>query len=270
MARRNWRDWHRRFGRRLTETGGIVGIVGLALTAVGATVASPIVLIAGSVAAGGALIYSGVRAIPPRMSPATQNVGKNLRIEDLRSIHPPVLRLGVVGYTQAGKTTFIERALDRPGLATRTNRVYATVLALQTRPTKYVALLDADGHQYAQQFVVAENADFLIVFVDHNSGSDDLAISRERQDDHTRFLDQLQGCLTRRERPQRLHLLLNKRDLWEQSESTDQLLEWFWERVGHWQQANLAEEVTGDVHSNLDAGDISKTVHLISEGVENE
>ena len=266
MPRRKWSDWPCRFGKALTDTGGVVGLVGLGISAVGATVAGSVVLAIGGVTAGGALVYAACRGIPPKMLSAAELVGTDVPLRMLEAIDPPILKLGVVGTTQAGKTTFIQKALHRPPGTTRTNKVYAAVLALQTSPTRYIALLDGDGEQFPQQFEVSENADFLVVFVDHNQSDDGVAKSKDRLDEHDRFLKQLEFHIRRRGKLSRLHLLLNKRDLWERSKGAAELEQWLASHAQRWQNANMATETTLGIHSNMVVDDIGSVVRLIAEG----
>lgn len=266
MPRRKWTQWPRRFGKALTETGGVVGLVGLGLSAVGATGAGPVVLGIGGVTVGSSLLYAGWRAVPPKMQSATELVGKNVSLRSLEAIDPPILKLGIVGYTQAGKTTFLQKALHREPGTTRTNKVYAAVLSLQMAPTTYIALLDGDGEQLPQQFEVAEHADFLLVFLDHSQADDNIAKSKDRLEDHDRFLQQLEFQMKRRGQLRHLHFVLNKRDLWERSKSAAELQQWLTAHAKQFQRANVAADTTADIHSNMVADDIGKLVRLISEG----
>lgn len=266
MPRRRWSQWPRRFGTALTKTGGVAGLVGVALTAAGATVSVPAILAIGGLTVGGSLVYAAYSAIPPKRQSAAELVGKNLSLHSLEAIEPAILKLGVVGYTQAGKTTFLKQALHRESSTTRTNNVYATILALQSSPTTYVALLDGDGEQLPQQFEIAEHADFLIIFLDHNESDNSISRSKDRLKEHERFLMQLEYHLKRRGHLARLHLLLNKRDLWQTSQSAAELQQWLSARAEQWKRANVAADATWGIHSNRNADDIGKVVRLISEG----
>lgn len=265
MSQRRWNTWPKRFGKALTDTGGVVGIVGIGISAVGATVAAPIMIGVGGVTICGALIYAGCKGIPPKMLSAAELVGTYVPLQALENIHPNILKLGILGYTQSGKTTFLKHALQQMPDKVRTSKVYAAILALQITPVTYVALLDGDGEQFAQQFEVAEQADFLLVFVDHNHSDDKVGRSKERIEDHDRFLKQLEFHISRRKPLSRLHIVLNKRDLWEKSKNSIELKEWFEDHVQQWKKANIAKEITSEVHSNLISGDIGKILRHISE-----
>ena len=265
MPRRRWRTWPQRFGKALMDTGGVVGLIGVGISAVGATIAAPVVITIGGVTIGGALLYAGYRGIPHRMLSASEIVGTSPTLIELEDINPPIFKLGIVGYTQSGKTTFLRQALHQEPGTTRTSKVYATILALQSSPVTYVALLDGDGEQLPQQFEVAEKADLLLVFLDHNQGDDNIAKSKERLEEHDRFMRQLEFYMSRRKPLTHLHLVLNKRDLWERSKGADELRDWLAAHVSHLKGANICSDITSDVHSNLIASDISKMVRQITE-----
>lgn len=265
MPKRRWTTWPRRFGRPLTEASAYVGVIGVGISAVGASVAAPALLIAGAVTIGSALLYAGYRGIPPKLKAASELVGSRVSLQALDEIDRPILKLGIVGSTQSGKTTFIQQALQQPPETTRTNKIYATVVVLQTTPTSYIALIDGDGEQFAQQFEVTEHADFLLIFLDHNLGDSSAAKSKERIEEHDRFIKQLEFHIRQRKHISRLHIILNKRDLWEKSRNAGELQKWLQVHANHLKHATSADEVTSDIHSNKIASDIGKVMRLISE-----
>lgn len=210
-------------------------------------------------------MYAAIRGVPPKMRQASEFVGQNVSLETLQSINPPILKLGIVGYTQSGKTTFLKQALQQITETNRTSNVYATILTLQTSPTKYIALLDGDGEQFPQQYQVAADADILIVLVDHNQGNNMTEKSLDRIEDHNRFLKQLEYYIRSNKPLEKLHLIMNKRDLWESSTNSKELREWFENHVNDWKRSNIAKEVTSSIHSNLIANDMTKINRYIIE-----
>lgn len=268
MPRRKWNTWPTRFGKALTETSGIVGLAGIAISAAGAIFAAPVILGAGGVTIGGALLYAGYRGIPPELKSASELVGTSVPIQVLDEIDHPILKLGIVGSSQSGKTTFLQQVLQQPPETTRTHKVYAAIVALQTTPVTYIALIDGDGEQFAHQFEVVENADFILIFLDHNLGDANVAKSKERIDEHDRFIKQLEFHLKQRKQIARVHLVLNKRDLWEKSKSSDELQDWFNTHVNSLKHASYADVVTSGFHSNIIAADIGRIMRIISEEAE--
>jgi GTPase SAR1 family protein len=239
-------------------------LIGVGISAAGATVAAPMLLITGVVTIGGAILYAGYRGLPPTLIPAKELVGKIIPLETLNSIERPVLKLGIVGTTQSGKTTFLKQVLQQPTETSRTNNVYASIVTLQTTPAEYIALIDGDGYQYDQQFQVAEHADFLIVFIDHSLGNQETNLSSNRLDEHDRFIGQLEPHTKRKNQVTKIHLLLNKRDLWQKSEDAEALTKWFENHASSLKKSMFPTEVTSEVHSNLNASDINKVLRLIS------
>lgn len=264
MARRNWKEWPNRFGHAIIATGGVVGLVGIGIAAVGTTVAGPVVTIVGAVTIGGALLYAGCKGIPPKMLPASERVGLKFSLDELKSIDPCILKLGIVGTTQSGKTTFTNFILQKSPETSRTNKIYATIVALQTTPPLYVALLDGDGYQMWQQFEIAEKADFILVLVDHNQSNVSINTSNERIKEHDNFLKQIEFHIKNHNCSACVHLLFNKRDLWERSRKSSQLLQWFDSHVSHWKAANIAGDISSDIHSNLITDDMVKVVARIA------
>ena len=265
MGNRRWKEWPKRFCSALNSTGGVVGAVGLGLSALGATVSAPIVLTFGGVTLGGALIYAVWQGIPPNCYSAPYHVGRSFRLEDLPQFYPPLLKLGIVGISKSGKSTFLQHARQQRPTDTRTNKICAVVITLQTTPPSFVALLDGDGQQLSQQFVIAANCDFLLVFLDHNEGDSAVAKSKERVEEHERFLQQLAFHLKERSHLRNIHFLLNKRDLWERSRSAEELRAWLENHVTAWRNTSLAETITSDSHSNTFAEDITKVLSKISD-----
>ena len=85
MGSRQWGQWTKRSFKELKETSGVVGLGGIALTAVGGFAAAPALLIGGAVVVGGATVWAGWRGIPPKLSSPEDLVGRVLRLEELRA-----------------------------------------------------------------------------------------------------------------------------------------------------------------------------------------
>jgi len=264
MLKRQWKQWPSLTKKALNDTGSFTGLAGIGLGIAGVSLATPILLIIGGCTIGGTLLYAGYRGIPPKMLSAS-NIDGQISLSELETISPPILKIAIVGYTQAGKTTFLQNALQRPPHTNRTSYTSATILSLQTTPITYVALLDGDGEQLHQQFEIAKFADFLLVIVDHNLSDTKVAKSKKREEEHDNFLQQLLFKLQSNDKINKVHLILNKRDLWQKSKSSTDLEAWFNSHVDQWQSANIAIEVTSDIHSNNESSDISKVISHIIE-----
>lgn len=250
--------------RQSTEPAGwVVGIgIGSVLTALTLTGTTAIVL----AYAGGAAIAGGAaagiyKAVPPRRRTAAELNAQRVSIEEVLALDPPVFKLGVVGDSEAGKTTLINRLLQRPLPQQRTQGVSAYIAALQTNPPSYVAFIDGGGEEFAQQFRVAEYADALCVVLDHNRSHVDAAIDLGRLRDSQEFQRQLLGYIKHARSADKpfVWLMINKRDLWEKLGKKDlqPLLDALDAIKEGWMQSNLAKEVVVLNHSNMIGDDVA-------------
>ncbi|MEN3756541.1 GTPase domain-containing protein [Aeromonas veronii] len=263
MKKRRWSTFTQQFMAHLTASSAVLGLMGIVISAIGATISKPQLLYIGFGTVLLVILYAVCRSIPPKLKSASEFVGQDIAIDELDDIFPPILKVGIVGSTQSGKTTFLRQALQKAPETTRTNRVYASIVALQKAPTKYIALLDGDGDQFSQQFQVAEHADLLLVFLDHSLGNDSIEKSTVRIEEHDRFIKQLISHI-KNGRIRRAHVLLNKRDLWETADDVSELKQWFEVHIQQLRQLGCIEHVTSDLHSNLISTDIGKIIRIIS------
>jgi len=54
-----------------------------------------------------------------------------------------------------------------------------------------IDLLDGDGKQHTQQFVIIEKADLLIIFFDHNETDNKNQVVKKRLLEHEEFFEQI-------------------------------------------------------------------------------
>lgn len=263
MYSRKWKNWPSRFAQAVEATSGMAGLISGGIAVTGVVLSAPIATGLGAFGFIGTLCYLGVRSFPKKMPQPAKMVGQELSLEELASVEPAPVRLAVVGASQAGKSTFLQTTLHADKAIARTNRVSAEMLMLSGDPPLYVALLDADGTEFVQQFEIAKEADFLIIFVDHSVSSTDLGMSESRLSDHRNFIAQIEAVLKRRESIPKLHFLFNKRDLWESGTDVNALTEWFETTVSEWRRLNLAQDFSYSLHSNREQSDIAKLIKEI-------
>lgn len=269
MPKRRWRDWPRAFGTKINSTGGAVGLVGLGVGA--AALVSPVgwvssaLIIGSGLTVAGSLGWAALASVPRQFERPENLIGKKLNVEELQNIDPPLRRLGLLGPELAGKTTLLDHIRQHSAANERTERVYAVVIPLPTSPISYVALIDGAGNEYVQQFKVADHSDIVVIILDHNSSSTDSRPDLLRLRRNEAFLEQFKGYLRTlpSQRPDHIHFMLNKQDLWEFHPDEADLLSWFDAQVDSWKGAGLTQSVTMALHSNMRPSSITTFVQGI-------
>ncbi|HJE67220.1 hypothetical protein [Pseudomonas oryzihabitans] len=241
----------------------MVALISGGAAVTGLIVAAPVAIALGGVGIGGAIIYAGVRSLPPKLRTAAQTIGQKLPLEDLASLDHPPIRLAVVGATQSGKSTFLSTTKHSVKPTTRTNKVQAEIMMLPGNPPAYIALLDADGREFVQQFEILKEADIVVIFVDHHVGATVRDKSEERLAEHNRFIEQIEPVLKRIASPPKVHLLFNKRDLWETGPNSADLKQWFDGHVAAWQRINLTNDFSFGFHTNNSTDDTAEVMGII-------
>jgi len=249
--------------------GGVAATGGAILTATAAlgfdirsNVWAAIASIVGLVIMGAPLLWALWRARPPELLDASNLVGTELEVHQLDNVYQPLPKLGVVGPVEVGKSTLVNNLRQKPAPGERTQVVRAYVTSFQTTPTRYLAIVDGGGDPLAQQFNVAAPADVLFIVLDHNLSDEEETVDRGRVNSCKYFAQQLRGYL-RTERSNNpvgwVHVLMNKRDLWENAPRSDQqqIQELLEEEVAAWQNSNLTQRVTSTPYSNSYTGDVN-------------
>jgi hypothetical protein len=261
MARkRRWKTLHKRFIQELNGTSGLAGFGGALLAFISFiglnALSSPIAAFVGSLGilittvAIGMAVY---KAIPPILKNPSDYVAKRLPLDELAEMDPSPLRLSVVGPPRVGKSTLVSRVRQQLPPNQRTNGVHAYIVSLQTAPPHHFAILDGPGQMFADQIQIGASADILCIILDHNDSDTEQDVDSVRIDEHIWFHEQIRGYFRNQNRRLAwVHLLLNKRDLWENSSPQDlQILTEFLKRQEReWRQSNLAENVTSEKYSN--------------------
>jgi hypothetical protein len=262
------RRWLRRFGPRLQEqlnaVAGVVGVGALVLALAGLLAggtARTVLVVAGAAIAGVMVMVGIVRAWPPKALKPSDVAGKDLPLADLPSIFPRVPALGILGSGAVGKTTLKKRLLQLPTREKElSQRVTFHVSALLHDHTRYIALLDGRG-EYEQQFEIADQAEIVLVLIDHND-IETTGPNPDRLTAHHDFGGQIREYLKRHETSKRaVHLLLNKKDLWQKADPDDQrrIRDFFSHEVDLWRAA-FGDGISSAEHSNNVPND---TAHLI-------
>ena len=274
-GKRRWSLWPKRIGSELNGVSGIAGVGGTAMGIAGISIlAGPAAIAlttAGAAIAVGAAGYAVWKAVPPVMRKPEDVSGAELTLDELKSIHPPLLKLAVMGPSRAGKTTLKDRLMIRvsSGEKDRTQFVKAHIVSVPTSPPFFLALLDGRGENYSQQFKIAEPADCLCIVIDHNETDRDPTLIPNRWEKTTEFLKQVrdhlieEGCAKKTW----IRILINKRDLWEQNSVDDQqaFVDFCEQEAAKWRDGNFAEAVTLAPHSNEKPNDTAEFMTLLKE-----
>lgn len=273
--KRPWKLWPSRFKEELNSIAGVTGIGGLVTTAAGMTILvgtiGSIVSGIGIFIASGTVVYAGFKAIPAKRNTAESLIGKNLKVTELLNIHPPVKRLAIIGPENSGKTTLKKNLAFEPHHYQRTQTVTAQVVTIPNSPTMYLAILDGAGEWYNQQFEAAKEADFLCVILDHNYSHTDSSLSTERLNDTKRLLQQVRKILadSHLKRKVWVEILVNKKDLWENASQLEvnDFMQFCNEEKSRWENANLADVVNINHHSNGRTSDIARFMDLLKNSL---
>jgi hypothetical protein len=271
--RRRWSQWPRRISEQLNGVSGVAGVGGLATSLAGWSLLAGNVALAltgvGAATTAAALGYAVYKSVPPPLKHPLDLVGSTVGLEDLDDVSPALLRLAIVGATQAGKTTLRNRLAFQLPSHRRTQRVDAYVCSLDTGPASYLAILDGGGESYPQQFKVAEACTFMCIVVDHNHSHTDSKIDLQRQRTHEDFLLQIRNYLTETNAKQLewIHFLINKQDLWKRADIEERtLFESFCAReIDKWKQGRFAKNVHAAYHSNDNPDDIATFMSLLKK-----
>jgi hypothetical protein len=264
---RNWKQYSNSIGKELNNTAGYAWVgTGLlsVLSLCGATAFSSVAAAAvsgvGLVIAGGALVKAAWNAIPPKLRSPDDLVGVRLTIKQADEIAGQLKRMSVVGPTKAGKSTLVKAILSQVFPEERTSGLHAYVVVLPTSPVNYFIMLDGAGGEFSDQFEISRHSDIIIIIYDHDEGDDTEYLDQGRLAFMARFSDQLIGFMNNHKEKKTawVHLLLNKRDLWERMEQRDEraLLAFFAGEETKWKSAKVAASVTSERHSNLESEDI--------------
>ena len=255
--------WTKRFFVVLLSSNPLLTLLGIAFSSLGVAFSETVVINVGILFLTIVFIFTAWSSRPPKRLSVGRlaDQGDSISLQDLERLDTPVTKLGLLGDTQSGKTTFRQLALQVPPRAQRTIRIDVAITPLRTAPPTFAALIDGDGTLFDHQLQICDYADFILLFVDHNVGDRNRAMSQTRLRQHDTFLKQVQYRLGNR-RPRRLHFVLNKRDLWEGTKNEDELIKWFYGHVEAWTHARTAQEVSYSLHSNRSSEDIN---HVLTE-----
>ncbi|MDP1737043.1 MAG: GTPase [Caulobacter sp.] len=179
--------WVANFLKRLQEPfnwfGGVVGI----LSWVGLFQFSDLNLYGSSAVFVLFIIYLLWKSFPDAYLRVSSLTNRRLELADLDRILTPFKTVAILGNSSVGKSTFLSAASNRDIPDGATEAPYAVVVPIpDTRPTQFVGFIDTVGREYPNQVQMIERADALLIFLDHNSSGDDVALESVRMKEHER------------------------------------------------------------------------------------
>jgi GTPase SAR1 family protein len=215
----------------------------------------------------GSIIWVFQQSFPPNLICLDDYKDKNIPLDILTKIKPIPFKIGVIGCSKSGKTTFLRKCNFRSPPLARTNDIYATNLQLPENKGN-VVVLDGDGKQHTQQFVIIEKADLLIIFFDHNETDDKNQVVKKRLSEHEEFFEQIIFHLKSQKNIKYIHIIMNKNDLWQKSISKEKLETWFNEQITKLSNNGNYKLTSSFEHSNNKSEKIGEVIDIIYQSKE--
>jgi hypothetical protein len=242
------------------------GLAGAGYTATAGAVALAVgaLPVAGGLVAVGAVGYAAYLALWPKRREDYHDV--KVPLADLHdefwSCH--IIRVAVVGVSRSGKTEIKSKLREKARGDLNTKFIENHVFRLDADAGVFVALIDGKGaslEEREQQFIIGENAQVLVVVLDHNPQDDATEILQVRLDEQSEFMNQLRNHLKQKKRNDKIKIIfcLNKSDLWvnDKHEKIALLKSWFLNEVKEWRKLNISVldkpiEIAAKTGSNVD------------------
>lgn len=179
----------------------------------------------------------------------------DIPIEEL-TLYPMVPKIAIVGVSSVGKSTLRELLFNEEHSEGVSFSAGGRAIRLGPDDGTVAILLDGPGSSMQRQYEMAERADVICVVLDHSIAQDE-AVSDVRLEQHATFFASIRQNLAAEwskappSRAIKVHLLMNKRDLWEQSKAQQGTLEKFLEAErSAWAAVRYVEPVTVANHSS--------------------
>ncbi len=266
---RRWRGWPKNFVNRLNGASGVIGLGGAGLAVAGAVVATPVIIGVGGVFVAGTILYAGTSTIPEKVLEAKNCLGTRMDLSRLELIHPTPPRIGLVGPSKSGKSTFLHQAVQDT-TPPRTENVTFLIKNDQSKPGNYIAIIDGAGQSLAQQKRIVRCSELILIFFDHDPGANKVAPTKSRTEENKAFLynviDEIINYRNEFEVKKAI-LVFNKQDLWERSANKKRYYDWSNEMLEAWRKSEVFIPVEPFYHSNVVSNRINELINTIFEEV---
>lgn len=284
FGKRRWSLWPRRFADQLGSVTGLTGVFGISLGSLALSggiisdntpvIILGIIILAIGVAAITVCIWG---SIPVRLLDPADFVGQEISDEQLENMSAPLYKVGIVGVEQTGKSTLLNSIRPHEYPTRRTTRLYRHIVTVPTIPDRYIVCLDAGGFEDYQQFQVTSQSDFLFILVDHNISHDTSHVDPSRIDQHSAFLERVRNYIRSGIEPTGrkiswIHMLLNKKDLWESATEEDRrkLLDFFQKEILIWKEGEWSIRFTSADYSNRLSDNANAFFEQISKFIDSQ
>jgi hypothetical protein len=201
-----------------------------------ATFAAPVLVVGGVLLAGGAILAGAYKALRPKSREKADDMKMELKELDNKYWSCHIHRVGVIGIKRSGKTEIKTKLRHFLKTGERDTKNIETHI-LKADDGIFVALVDGQGaerQERSQQFEIVDQADVLVIVLDHNDSDVSRDIDRARLREHDRFLQNIQDRFKKYpDKDRRVIFVLNKRDLWSQVNDPS-FTSWFQTHVQQW------------------------------------
>lgn len=204
---------------------------------------------------------------PRKLILTKTKVNNNVTIEESRDLYPKPKVIGILGRSNSGKSTLINKIKQSNSIPPRTTKNNCFILLNRKSHKSYLALLDGPGDNLPNQFDIIKRADILVIMLDHNHNDQLPTIDNSRLALQSDYNYQYCNQIKSRKKPiKQVHLLLNKNDMWkhndEQSKSV--IINWFNNESEVFNSLDLCERTTFQYHSNFDQTSVNNLLEHIS------
>jgi GTPase SAR1 family protein len=271
LFNRNWEGFWGKLKNTYQGFGNSLTIVGFFMTLIALIFPDhtfPYLLHFGVASAILAALVCLYQAWPEKVITIEKYNNKNIPLNEISMIHPLPFKIGVVGCSNSGKTTFLNKVNFNRSQLTRTNEIYASVFKLPPRLSIKkcnTVVVDGDGKNQSQQFDIMDHVDFLIVFFDHNEGNVNARVVQSRLDEHEKFIEQMIFHWKKCKNIKFVHLVLNKQDLWKNSADIKKLKDFLEKAILQLKQVGEFKVSASFNHSNNDSDCIAEVLEITSK-----
>jgi len=165
------------------------------------------------------IVYCLYKSFPNFGVSPSAVIGKRLKIAELDNLNETVIRVGLLGRSSVGKTTFLNSTVNRSEPKRKTLFPYATIVRIEhSGIEKYIAFVDSVGESTASQAKILSLADLHCLFIDHNASDKNKRYLLKRLHSHVTLATDLAKARPAPASEKAIILIANKSDLWDSSD----------------------------------------------------